>query len=391
MRAPESPRTKAGYEFGFLLEQSLGHVTHAKNLLTNVALDPEVYAHWGLIDFEARGIAGRIPVYKSNWTVRAGVRAYREVARMNRQTKLDAVFFHTQVPAILAQRWLRKIPGIVSLDATPLQYDKLGAFYKHAQGPVWLEAWKWRLNRDCFRSARRLVAWAEWTKHGLVQDYEVPADKVMVIPPGVNVKEWRRRTPRLPHAGPVKILFVGGDLERKGGLVLLQAFRALRHLGPEYVGTELHLVTKARLTPEPGVFTYDSLEPNSPPLKDLYHSCDIFALPTFGDCLPMVLSEAGASGMAIISTNVAAIPEIVRNGETGLTVPASDVVSLTRALRDLATNPTLRMTLGERAMAHVSRHYDAPTNASRLLDLLKVEARAARAARDVAPSERIAL
>jgi glycosyltransferase involved in cell wall biosynthesis len=375
----------AGYEFGFLLEQSLGHVTHTKNLITNVALDPEVHAHWGLIDFEATGVAGRIPVYRSNWTVRAGVRAYREVARMNRQTRLDALFFHTQVPAILAQRWLRRLPSIVSLDATPLQYDELGAFYKHEQGPAWLEAWKWRLNRNCFRSARRLVAWSEWTKLGLVQGYGVPADKITVIPPGVNVHEWRRPKPRVPHADPVKILFVGGDLERKGGLVLLEAFRALRHLRPE-----LHLVTKDRPAPEPDVFIYNNLEANSQPLKDLYHTCDIFALPTFGDCLPMVLSEAGASGMAIISTNVAAIPEIVRNGETGLTVPAGDAVSLTQALRDLATNPTLRMTLGERAMAHVTLRYDAPTNASRLLGLLKAEANAARAERLAAATERYA-
>jgi glycosyltransferase involved in cell wall biosynthesis len=289
------------------------------------------------------------------------------------------------VPAILAQRWLRKIPGIVSLDATPRQYDELGAFYKHERGPAWLEAWKWRLNRDCFRSARRLVAWAKWTKLGLVQDYEVPADKITVIPPGVNVQEWRRPTPRMPHADPVKILFVGGDFERKGGLVLLEAFRALRHLGPE-----LHLVTKDRLPPEPNVFIYSNLEANSQPLKDLYHTCDIFALPTFGDCLPMVLSEAGASRMAIVSTNVAAIPEIVRNGETGLTVPVGDTASLTLALRDLATNPVLRMTLGECAMAHVTRHYDAPTNASRLLGLLKAEANAARAERVAAPKSRYA-
>jgi len=375
----------AFYEFGFVLEQSLGHVTHAKNLLTNVARDPEVHAHWGLIDFEAIGIAGRIPLYRSNWTMRAGVRAYQEVARMNRKTRLDALFFHTQVPAVLAQRWLRKIPGIVSLDATPRQYDELGAFYKHEQGPAWLEAWKWRLNRDCFRSARRIVAWAEWTKLGLVNGYEVPADKITVIPPGVNVREWRRPMPRVPHTGPVKILFVGGDLERKGGLVLLEAFRSLRHLG-----LQLHLVTRDRLAPEPGVFVYNNLEANSQPLKDLYHTCDIFALPTFGDCLPMVLSEAGASGMAIISTNVAAIPEIVRNGETGLTVPAGDAVALTRALQDLATNPAFRATLGERAMAHVTRHYDAPTNASRLLGLLKAEANAARAERPAAPKARYA-
>jgi glycosyltransferase involved in cell wall biosynthesis len=374
----------AGYEFGFVLEQSLGHVTHTKNLQANVPFDPEVRAHWGLIDFEATGIAGRIPVYKSNWTVRAGVRANLALARMGRRTRLDALFFHTQVPAILAQRWLRRIPGIVSLDATPLQYDELGAFYKHETGPAWLETWKWQLNRNCFRSARRLVAWAEWTKQGLVRDYEVPADKITVIPPGVNVNEWRRPTPRMPHSDPVKILFVGGNLERKGGLILLEAFRALRGFG-----LELHLVTKDRLALEPGVFVYNNLEANSQPLKDLYHTCDIFALPTFGDCLPMVLSEAGASAMAIISTDVAGIPEIVRNGETGLTVSAGDTVSLTQALRDLATNPSLRMALGERAMAHVTRHYDARTNASRLLGLLKAEATAARAER-LAPTARYA-
>jgi glycosyltransferase involved in cell wall biosynthesis len=211
----------------------------------------------------------------------------------------------------------------------------------------------------------------------------VPADKITVIPPGVNVLEWRRPMPRVPHTDPVKILFVGGDLERKGGLVLLEAFRSLRHLG-----LELHLVTRDRLAPEPDVFIYNNLEANSQPLKDLYHTCDIFALPTFGDCLPMVLSEAGASGMAIISTNVAAIPEIVRNGETGLTVPAGDAFSLTQALRDLATNPALRMSVGERAMAHVTRHYDAPTNASRLLGLLKAEANAARAEKVAVPTAR---
>ena len=104
----------------------------------------------------------------------------------------------------------------------------------------------------------------------------------------------------------------------------------------------------------------------------------------------MVLSEAGASGLAIISTDEAAIPEIVRNGETGLTVQAGDAVSLTQALRDLATNPSLRTTLGERAMARVTLHYDAPTNASRLLDLLKVEANAARAESLAASTERYA-
>ncbi len=361
------------YNIGFIMEQALGHVTHTKNLQANVANDPEVCAHWGLIAFEATGIAAQIPIYKSNWTVRAGLRARSTVARIARQTTLDALFFHTQVPAILATNWLHKIPGMVSLDATPMQYDQLGAFYQHAQGSAWMENLKWRLNRDCYRAARHLVAWGEWTKRGLIDDYEVPADKITVIPPGVNVKDWRRPTPRSPHDGPVKILFVGANLERKGGLLLLDAFRALRPLG-----VELHLVTKDNVASEPGLFIYNTMQPNSQPLKDLYHSCDIFALPTFGDCLPMVLSEAGAAGMAVVSTQVAAIPEIVRNGETGLTVPTGNTSALTDALRRLVQDSALRMGLAERAISHVTREYDAQKNAGRLLDLLKGEADMAR-------------
>ena len=158
-------------------------------------------------------------------------------------------------------------------------------------------------------------------------------------------------------------------------------FRALRHLG-----VELHLVTKDSLAPEPGVFVYNNLQANSQPLKDLYHACDVFALPTYGDCLPMVLSEAGAAEMAIVSTSVAGIPEIILNRETGLTVPVGDAGALTQALSDLATNPALRLSLGKRALAHVTRHYDAPTNASLLLNLLKAEANATHAERTVSTS-----
>ncbi len=363
----------ATYNIGFILEQALGHVTHSKNLLATVPQDQEVKPHWALIPFEASGMAATIPVYRSNWTVRAGLRARQLVANMVRRTTIDALFFHTQVPAVLAQGWMRRFPSIVSLDATPMQYDALGDFYGHQRGPSWLESVKWRLNRDCYAAARKIVTWAEWTKRGLVNDYQVPADKVTVIPPGVNVRDWRRPLALRAHNKPVKILFVGANLERKGGSLLLAAFRELRSLG-----IELHLVTKDEVGPEPGLFVYNDMEPNSQPLKDLYHSCDVFALPTLGDCLPMALSEAGAAGLAIISTDVAAIPEIVRHGETGLIMPAGDKAALISAIKALNDNAQYRVALASAAVAHVSRCYDGEANAERLLNMLKIEAEAAR-------------
>ena len=369
------------YDIGFVLEQALGHITHAKNLQVNVPNDPQVRAHWALVDFHVDGLASRVPIYKNNWTVRAGLRARHQLALMTKQTNLDALFFHTQVPAILARSWLDKFPSIVSLDATPLQYDEFGGVYQHEKGPAWLESLKWRLNRDCYKAARRIVAWAEWTKLGLVNAYEVPSEKVVVIPPGVNVSEWRRPAPREPLNRPAKILFVGGNFERKGGSNLLEAFRSLRD-----VGVELHLVTRDKIAVEKGLFVYNDMEPNSEPLKQLFHGCDIFALPTFGDSLPMVLSEASASGMAIVSTKIAGIPEIVRHDETGVLVPPGDTAALTKALRSLLASPDQRLTLGSRALAHVSKNFDAATNAQRLLDLIKAEADIAKFQRQKAAS-----
>jgi glycosyltransferase involved in cell wall biosynthesis len=361
------------YHVGFILEQALGHITHSQNLQANLPKYPAITPHWALIPFEVRGMAARLPVYKSNWTVRAGWRARQQVSALSHQTTLDALFFHTQVPAVLSADWLRRIPSIVSLDATPLQYDALGAAYNHQPGPAWLEGIKRRLNVACYHAARRLVAWSQWAKDGLVQGYGIDPAKVTVIYPGVDVCAWTRPTPRIASqpvpdraVRPVKILFVGGDLERKGGKLLLQAFRQLRPLG-----VELHVVTRDALEPEPCLFTYHDLQPNSNALKQMYWQCDIFCLPTLGDCLPMVLSEAGAAGLPLVSTSVAAIPELVRDGETGFRVPAGDVAALTSALHRLVVDAALRQRLGAQAAELVAQAHDAECNALRLCDLLK--------------------
>ena len=358
----------------FTIEQALGHKTHGKNLQEIVSNDPTIQAHWALPAWDVQGFSARLPLYNSNWTIRAGWRARRALARLQKEQALDALFFHTQVTAVLAPDWLRRFPSVVSLDATPLQYDRLGAYYDHDTGPRWMEQLKWRLNRDCFRAAGRLVTWSAWARQGLIDDYQVPAAKVTVIPPGVNVPAWTRPTPRTAHSGPLKILFVGGNLERKGGLLLLDVYR---HLYQESLANgrtpppELHLVTRDAIDPQPGVSVYNEMAPNSEALKRLYFQSDIFCLPTYGDALPMVLSEAGAAGLPLISTAVAAIPEIVEDGESGFLIPPGDGPALATALRTLLENPPLRLRQGESAAQAVRHEFDAEKNGQRLLALLK--------------------
>lgn len=356
----------------FALEQTLGHVTHGDNLRRIVGGDPAVDSTFLLVEPAMGPRAARVPGW-SNWTVRAGIRARRLVRAAHRTRPIDAMFVHTQVPAVLLGRWMRRVPTVVSLDATPQQYDELGEFYAHEVGSARVEQWKKMANQRCFARARHLVAWSTWTKDALVADYGVPAAKITVIPPGVDVGLWDRapRTAAVPDA-PVRILFVGGDLARKGGDRLIAAVRALR-ADPALPPIELHLVTRSEVADEPGVHVH-RLGPNSPELIALYHECDVFSLPTLGDCLPMVLSEAGVAGMALVSTAVGAIHEIVRDGETGLLIAPGDTAALEVALRRLVSDPALRLQLGRAAAELVRRDYDATINAARLVHLVSAVA-----------------
>ena len=289
---------------------------------------------------------------------------------MTREAPLDALFVHTQVPAMLIPDLLRRIPSVVSLDATPRQYDDLGEHYDHRTASRPVERLKEAVHQLCFRRAVNLVTWSEWTKADLVEHYRVPAEKVVVIPPGVDLSQW------LPSANPpvqqgqaaTRVLFVGGDFARKGGFVLLEA---VRYLQARDVKVEVDIVTRDEITPEPSVRVHHGLIANSPALVDLYRRADVFCLPTRADCLGIAFAEAGALGVPAVATDVGGVGEVVRDGESGLLVPVDDAVGLADAIDRLAADPGLRRRLGEGARRVVLERYDASANAAQLVELLR--------------------
>lgn len=370
--SPRAHRVDRGLTCEIVVEQTLGHVTHSKNLRRFLADAEGVEATFLPIPFEVEGLAKAVIGFQ-NWTVRAGVRARRAIRRARRERghAPDVRFVHTQVPAVLLGRLLTDVPTVVSLDATPKQYDQLGEHYDHSVGSRTLERVKTALNRRCFDGARALVTWAHWTKGSLVHDYGVDADKITVIPPGVDTDLWSCEVPRSDDT-VTRILFVGGDLRRKGGLQLMAAFEELRRRHGQRV--ELHLVTPAEVEPADGVIVHPRMTPNSPELIELYHRCDVFCLPTRGDCLPMVLPEAAAAGLALVATDVGAIGEIVRDRETGLLVPVDDVGAVVDALDALVVDPSLRRRLAGSARELVLAEHDARRNAGRLVAVLRTAA-----------------
>lgn len=89
------------------------------------------------------------------------------------------------------------------------------------------------------------------------------------------------------------------------------------------------------------------------------------------DGIPVVLMEAAAMGLPLVSTDVSGIPEIVRDGETGCLVPAGDATALAEAITGLARNPSLRVSLGKNARALVEAEFSINVNATRLDSLFK--------------------
>jgi glycosyltransferase involved in cell wall biosynthesis len=84
-------------------------------------------------------------------------------------------------------------------------------------------------------------------------------------------------------------------------------------------------------------------------VPDLMSAADVVCLSSDAEGVPMVLLEAMALGRAVVATSVGGVSEAVDGEETGLLVPTSDERAFAVALLKLATDPELRLRLGERA------------------------------------------
>ncbi len=85
---------------------------------------------------------------------------------------------------------------------------------------------------------------------------------------------------------------------------------------------------------------------------------DIYALPSFVEGLPISLLEAMALGIPSISTNVYAIPEAVKNCETGLLIEAGETEALAGAIETLKNDVDLRKKLGQNGRAWVLANFN---------------------------------
>ena len=88
----------------------------------------------------------------------------------------------------------------------------------------------------------------------------------------------------------------------------------------------------------------------------MLNSVDVFFLPSHNEGLPISILEGMTYELPVLSTPVGGIPSVVREGENGLLVPPADIDRMYQAIMTLASDPSLRETMGARSL-EISRDY----------------------------------
>lgn len=217
----------------------------------------------------------------------------------------------------------------------------------------------------CFRRAAAIIAVSNQLKAHLVRTWQIPADKIIVLPNGADVAKFHpdasREEARLRlglEDAPTAV-FVGGFYPWHAPLHLIEAFAETSQLVP---GAQLCLVgngpmraqTKARAQ-ELGLdgVIFAGAVPHEQ-IPDWLAAADI-ALAPYAPLerelwfSPLKLFEYMAAGKAIVASDVGQVAEVIQDGHNGALVPVGDVAGFAAAMAELLTDQVKRDKLGQRA------------------------------------------
>ncbi len=202
--------------------------------------------------------------------------------------------------------------------------------------------------------------------------YGVPPERIAVVPEPIDLEVWddqfwraARRPRASPPASPI-VLCVARMYPRKRVADLLRATAIMRGRVP---GIQVRIVGRgpewpavSRLHTELGLGDSVTLlgDVGRERLAEEYVNATVFCLPSVQEGFGIVFLEAMAAELPVVACRVAAIPEVVQDGVTGLLVPPRDPAALAAEIERLIADPELARRLGRegrrRVLAFTPRH-----------------------------------
>lgn len=214
-----------------------------------------------------------------------------------------------------------------------------------------------------------------------------------VIPLGLEIPAVR---PAAREDRTKKVLFIGRLEPRKGIGVLLEAIPKVLEAVPE---AEFDIVGKDVMGASSPVTRWREAHRSlrrrvrfhgvvpSRTVDSMYEACDLLVAPSRYESFGLIYVEAMARGKAVIGTTAGGIPEVVRDGETGLLVPPDDAEALAAAIIRLLRDDQYRRTLGLAGYERYRAEFSAWQMAGRMLDFYR-EVIARRAAQTPSDASR---
>jgi len=236
----------------------------------------------------------------------------------------------------------------------------------------------WARKQAAYRSIRpgrlHLVAPSRWLAAAAKRSALFSQLPISVIPNGLDVealaprdRRFARQVLGLPPDKRI-ILCVADwlDNRRKGVKFLVQALVTLKDHG------DLLVVTIGRgtgLTDVPLPHASLGYVHDERLLSLAYSAADVFVCPTLQDNLPNTILESLACGVPVVGFNVGGVPDMVRDGETGLLVEARDAEGLGKAIAELLGNPERRRVMSENCRRIAVEEYSLVIQARRYVEL----------------------
>jgi len=229
----------------------------------------------------------------------------------------------------------------------------------------------------------QVISITDFTRKYLIDDYKIPAEKVTLVYQGTEVNRFTS-TPetdaeahkryKLPeNAGPV-LASVGSFEERKGQIVLLEAVEKLSkgelpNVHAMFVGEGPDEDMLKQKTKEMGLEDHVTFFPFTKEPNYVFDRIDILTLPSlYKEGLPNVLLEAMSMGLPVISSEMAGVPEIVFNGETGYMTAPGDVDEFAEAVVKLWADKEAYKQMGENARKLMEDKFDKENQFKEFLD-----------------------
>ena len=210
-----------------------------------------------------------------------------------------------------------------------------------------------------------VVVNSAWSKTALIQQ-GVPAAKIEIVPLAYELPAEPPRERR--RAGPLKVLWLGSVILRKGIQYLLEAARLLQGSSVQIiVAGPVHIAATAVASAPSNVSFVGRVSRDR--AADYYRAADVFVLPTISDGFAITQLEAMAHGVPVIATPHCG--EVVNDGEDGFIIPPFSGQALAAAILDLDRDPERAAEMSRRAVAKSRRFSIAHLGQSlcRIVDL----------------------